>query len=392
MALRRATELKVGLMVLLSAALLVAFFLILGNVRLSRDFQVFVDFNNTMGMRAGAAIRLSGISCGKVSNIVFHPPATVDGVGRAAFARVELALDPALAGSIRADSATFAITTKGMLGEPYVEIDPGLGDGAPIAEGAVLAGQEAFSQTAVFSNAGSVLKDLRQVTQEKREDIQRAITAAATLLENAAAISADLRRELPDTMQKARLALDNANTALEGATELETSLALALGDGSELAQMKDNAASLLVNLDETSAQLGDEALATLGSARGLLDDSREDLLGSARELRALLAESRGAVQQLRQTLEPLGLAARGTPDLVDKLSRTVGGLESATPGLLAFSQDLPQVTGSALRLLAALETGKGSLGALMMDRTLYDDLRELVLEIKRRPWKVLRKE
>jgi hypothetical protein len=78
--------------------------------------------------------------------------------------------------------------------------------------------------------------------------------------------------------------------------------------------------------------------------------------------------------------------------LVDKLSRTVGGLEGATPGLLAFSQDLPQVTVSALRLLAALETGKGSLGALMMDRTLYDDLRELVLEIKRRPWKVLRKE
>jgi phospholipid/cholesterol/gamma-HCH transport system substrate-binding protein len=379
-------------MVLLSVALVVAFFLILGNVRLSRDFQVFVDFNNTMGMRAGAAIRLSGIPCGKVQNIVFHPPATVAGVGRAAYARVELALDPTLAGSIRAASAQFAITTKGMLGEPYVEIDPGLGDGAAIAEGAVLAGQEAFSQTAVFSNAGSVLKELRLISQEKRQDIQRAITASADLLENAAVISADLRRDLPGTLEKANRALDSASLALEGAVELEASLGQALGDGSELAQLKDSALATLLNLEQSSAELGTQASATLASAQDLLDGSREDLLGSARELRVLLMESRGAVQDLRQTLEPLGSAARGTPQLVEKLDRALGTLEAAAPALAGFSQDLPRVSASALRLLAALESGQGSLGALLMDRTLYDDLRELVLEIKRRPWKVLRKD
>jgi phospholipid/cholesterol/gamma-HCH transport system substrate-binding protein len=46
----------------------------------------------------------------------------------------------------------------------------------------------------------------------------------------------------------------------------------------------------------------------------------------------------------------------------------------------------------AQKLSGGVREGKGTLGALLSDQDLYDDLRELLADLRRHPWKVIWKE
>ena len=62
------------------------------------------------------------------------------------------------------------------------------------------------------------------------------------------------------------------------------------------------------------------------------------------------------------------------------------------PALRTALSGVPAVLASARKVTDAVVDGRGTLGALVMDRALYDDLREMLLDLKRRPWKVIWKE
>jgi phospholipid/cholesterol/gamma-HCH transport system substrate-binding protein len=45
------------------------------------------------------------------------------------------------------------------------------------------------------------------------------------------------------------------------------------------------------------------------------------------------------------------------------------------------------MTGDAADILAHVKRGKGTVGAVVMDEQLYDDLQEMVRDLKHNPWK-----
>jgi phospholipid/cholesterol/gamma-HCH transport system substrate-binding protein len=53
---------------------------------------------------------------------------------------------------------------------------------------------------------------------------------------------------------------------------------------------------------------------------------------------------------------------------------------------------LEQIAGRADRVLGRLEAGEGTGGALLKDPALYDELRTLVTDLRKHPWKVLWKD
>ena len=50
------------------------------------------------------------------------------------------------------------------------------------------------------------------------------------------------------------------------------------------------------------------------------------------------------------------------------------------------------LAGRADKLLSRLEAGDGTLGALMKDKQAYDDLKSLLADLRKNPWKMLWKD
>jgi phospholipid/cholesterol/gamma-HCH transport system substrate-binding protein len=50
------------------------------------------------------------------------------------------------------------------------------------------------------------------------------------------------------------------------------------------------------------------------------------------------------------------------------------------------------VAARAERLLARIEAGEGTLGAMQKDPQIYEDLKALITDLRKHPWKVLWKD
>jgi phospholipid/cholesterol/gamma-HCH transport system substrate-binding protein len=88
-----------------------------------------------------------------------------------------------------------------------------------------------------------------------------------------------------------------------------------------------------------------------------------------------LAELPGAVRRIDQ------LAAQGTT-LATELLTVVAGVRPEILAVLANIKVLSQ----------NLRDGRGSVGALLSDREVYDDIISLLKDVKRHPWKLLLKD
>jgi len=104
--------------------------------------------------------------------------------------------------------------------------------------------------------------------------------------------------------------------------------------------------------------------------------SAEQLSGdAAREVPPLLADGRAAVAGARRIAETVG-----DPKEQAKLRQTLDDVS-------VVASRAKGMTGDAAEILAHVKRGKGTVGAVVMDEQLYDDLQELVRDLKHNPWK-----
>src|SRR5437867_13327443 len=120
----RAVELKVGALILVAAALLAGFILALGNFSLRSGHRFFVDFDFSGNLQSGAPVKISGIKVGKVEEVRFLGGQLDPSTGRRVQVRVVAWVEDRVQSAVRKD-AEFFVNTQGVLGEQYLEIQPG---------------------------------------------------------------------------------------------------------------------------------------------------------------------------------------------------------------------------------------------------------------------------
>ena len=98
-----------------------------------------------------------------------------------------------------------------------------------------------------------------------------------------------------------------------------------------------------------------------------------------------------------------------TPErrITDSASKTLTGMSMMTGQLdakdgerlklaleryTAAGEKLDQMAAKADRLLTRIEAGEGTVGALQKDKQVYEDLRGLLSDLRKHPWRVLWKE
>src|SRR5690606_27558546 len=120
----RGIEVKVGILITVCVGLLVAFVMLLGDFGVAGGAPLYLDVPTSADLKPGAPVKVAGVPAGKVMEVAYRGGALDEKTGRRVYVRVKLEVDEQKLATIYED-ASFYITTQGVLGEKYVEIDPG---------------------------------------------------------------------------------------------------------------------------------------------------------------------------------------------------------------------------------------------------------------------------
>jgi phospholipid/cholesterol/gamma-HCH transport system substrate-binding protein len=123
------------------------------------------------------------------------------------------------------------------------------------------------------------------------------------------------------------------------------------------------------------AQQG-RALLENGKVRGIVDDASAVAANLRENVPPTLADAREAAHHAND------VAGSFSKEDVAKLREAIAQYERA-------GASLESIANRADKILAEVDAGKGSIGPLLKDDSLYKDLRGLVHDLKAHPWKVL---
>lgn len=330
-------EMKVGALIIVSMVLLVAFVVVMGGLSLQPTYRVFVDFDNPGGLQSGAPVRISGARVGRVTAIEFRG-GQVDEQGRPVKPiRVVANIEAQYQKAVR-DDAVFFVTTQGMLGEMHLAIEPGTPSRPLLEDGAVVEGVSP--------------PRLDQLLSDSYELLHRGYLGVARNEQKLAETFDGLHKTLVTTgnlFEKHEQDISHLIARFDRiAAESEETLAAARQqyvDGDRINRVMGRLDRITLTVDK--------------HLDPLLSDSREVISHGK-----ILAEFLAAEEQLE----------------------TYRALSTDTRELVATSRD---AATDAQDIISHIKSGRGSAGRLVMEEALFDDLQELVRDLKHNPWKML---
>ena len=345
----RGIEIKVGILVTVCLGLLVAFIILLGDFTTSDTKTLYADFVTSADLKTGSPVKIAGVGAGKVKAVDYRGGEVDPKDGHRVYVRITLAIEEEKVGTIREDAQLW-ITTQGVLGEKYVEVDPGTPESPVVAPGDVLVGQPPLRLEILGANASRILESLSGVLERNEKHIDTVFSEAADTVVTVKRAMERIDTLLADNHAKVSKIFDEVLTIEAGA--------------------KDAVASVNVLLDAAKNAMGDgggikrtihNVERLTASAGGQIGTVVRDIKRTLDRYQALAGTGQGAIKELRA-----------------QVGVTMGKVDAILTDVKGIS--------------ATVRSGKGTVGALLADREMYDDLRELMADIKRHPWKFLWKE
>jgi phospholipid/cholesterol/gamma-HCH transport system substrate-binding protein len=337
---QRSMEMKVGGLILASILLLVGFIVVMGGLSLQPTFRVYVEFENPGALQSGSPVRIAGVRVGRVTALEFRG-GEKDKNGKPALPiRVVADIDSVHQKAIHQD-AVFFITAQGVLGEMHLAIDPGSPDKPPLADKAVVVGVSPPRLDQLLGESYELMHRTYLGMVRNQKQIGETFDGLHDTLAGTGRLFNKHEQDLSNIIQR----LDSLTTHGE---ETLAAVREQYVDGPRIER-------ILARLDHTTKVI-DENL------EPLMKDSRA-VLSDGRKLTAFLADS----EQLA----------------------TMKSLSKDTQALLGTAK---KAADDGAAILAQVKAGKGTAGALLMDETLYDDLQEMVRDLKQNPWKIMWKE
>jgi phospholipid/cholesterol/gamma-HCH transport system substrate-binding protein len=334
---QRAIEVRVGALILTAMALIGAFIVVMGGLSFAPTNTVYVSFQNPGGLVAGAPVRISGVKVGKVSEIEF-----VGGLdGRPghsdALIRVTAKIEKRYAGAVH-DDARWFVTAQGVIGEPFLAVDPG-------------------------TRERPVLRDGAEVRGVSPPQLDLLLSEGYELLHRAYRGLTDNEKKIGETFDSLHRTLNLTGDLLER-------------NGPKLDKLADNAEAV-----------SNDARQTLAAARERYIDGPQ--------ITRILNNVERSSQSVSQNVEPLFSDSRAVLSDAKKITRAlsgddqVGRIETITRDVSQAAASAKTTAAEAEALVLRVKKGQGTAGQLLTDEALYDDLSELIRDLKHNPWKLL---
>jgi phospholipid/cholesterol/gamma-HCH transport system substrate-binding protein len=349
MASARSLEVKVGLLILAAIVLLAAFILVMGGINFQPTYELAVGFDNPGGLQSGAPVKIAGVKVGKVKQIEFAGGGVDAKSGESLpLVQARISLEKRFQPAIH-DNATFYITTQGVLGEQFMAIDPGSSDRPSIQEGATVRGLDP-------------------------PRLDRLIAESYDLLHSMVGVLREHKPQLKNVFEGLAKTLNGTGTFFER-------------NGDKLDKVADN----VVKMSEEGVSLVQGAKAKYvenPQIDRVLQNAETISASGAKSVPALLEKDVPAILgKTRQTVEGIDKLVQvfTSPEELARMKAILANVETTTQSAKVAAADA-EVIASHVR------KGKGSVGALVMDEQLFDDLQELARDLKHNPWKFFWKE
>jgi phospholipid/cholesterol/gamma-HCH transport system substrate-binding protein len=340
MAKEKSIEVKVGVLILVSLAILVGFILVMGGLSFQKTYPLYVDFDNPGGLATGAPVKIAGVKVGKVDELAFMGGKIDPKTNRRTIVRAKIAVEVRVKDSIRQD-ADFYVTTQGVLGEQFLQIDPGNPSKPMLEEGSIVKGIDPPRLDLFLAKAFELLDDTVTGLRNNRELIGDIAVNTAALLKN-------LNGVLTDNKERINRTMANVEELTKEANSLTKDARVRYVDNPKIIRTIDNVDKLAAAVQQDSGPM--------------LKDAREAMANVNR-----------------------ASALAGSPEQEQKIKKALDDIAQVAAHANATAAD-------AQAIVAHIKKGDGSVGSLVMDEAMYDDLQELVRDLKHNPWKFFWKE
>ncbi|HEY6460097.1 MAG TPA: MlaD family protein [Polyangiaceae bacterium] len=331
-------QLKVGVFVILGLALTMVAIFLIGSTRQLWQSKVGYKtaFKDVSGLKPGAPIRMGGLDIGQVTSVSHGSDS------RDARIFVTLSIEKKEAARIRTDTIA-RVGNKGLLGDKMIELSVG----SP--------GEPALAPSQLMAS-------------EEPADIFGAVNKVAAAAEDAIEKLGPLAQSLGDP----KLAEDVKGSASDMHSLLE---AMVHGDGTMHRLFYDHRTAdqfdaLLANANHTTQRLD----ATLADVQDVTNQVKQGP-GIAHALvydGELSKDSAGVLSELHKDLK----AIREGNGFAHAIVYGDDPSQHVMSNLNAMSDDLRVI-------VAGLRQGKGTLGALLVDPTVYEDIKSAIGNVER---------
>ncbi len=334
---------RAGLFVGLALVLFGLVILLIGkeNRLFERQVRYHAFFENVEGLKRDSPVWLGGLEVGRVVSISFSPDLGDKKID------VVLEMSKTFAPRVRTDCVA-RVGGRGVLGDKAIDISLGTSEGDPIPPNGAIPSGSSGDLASLLKHGGALMDNLVASSESVRK-----LTDAfgdPEVSKNLVGIITSTRNIL-GTIERGNGALHALVYDAKGADEVHRLLVKAAAVSTQAERALEQ-----ISLVLEGARTGDGALHALlydpkgGKAVGQLGDA-------AGEIATLLHDARttenGAVHQL-----------------------VYGDARNLFENLGAMSEDLRVITGK-------IRAGEGTLGALVVDPSVYDDLRTVLGNVKR---------
>lgn len=330
-------ELKVGALMLAAVVGTLGLLYAMGELSFSSGRTVTVDFSHTGNVVKGAPVKLGGVLVGRVDSIELLAERR-DDHGDPMPVKMTISISEATEKALRTDAA-ITVSSQGPLGEPYLEIWPGSAPQIHVSS-APIRGIDAPRIDIVSNRLAKFLDSASKVLESDPEAVSKLVNGFGGLTTTVDGVLTENRAQIKDLAQELSVA----------AKDLRVLAAIArkeLEPGGRTTVMIDDAASAARTARVELPELSKKASTALGGLAAVSGQFTEE---DGQRLKAMLVKYQQAGEK------------------VDALA------------------------GRADKLLTKLENGDGTLGALMKDKQAYEDLKTLLADLRKHPWKMLWKD
>jgi phospholipid/cholesterol/gamma-HCH transport system substrate-binding protein len=331
-------ELKVGIFVVFGLGLLALSVFLIGDTRDLWEAKARYNtaFNNVAGLKPGAPVRMGGVDIGSVVSV---------GLGESGGDTrifVRMAIGRKDARRIHVDTVA-SVGNKGLLGDKMIELSVAPSDSTPLPPGVLIASVE----------PADVLASANRIVNASVEAIED-ITPLAKALGNPK-LAADIQGSASAVHE-----LLDATVHGDGTVHR---LFFDHREADEVDQLLANLTRLSSKLDATLSDVQD-ATSHVRQGPGIVHALVYD--------GEISKDTAGTIRELHEDLK----AIREGNGLAHALLYGDDPSQHAMSNLNAMSDDLRAI-------VAGLRQGKGTLGALLVDPTVYEDIKGLVGNVER---------
>lgn len=336
-----ARDVKVGLFVLSGLIFSAVVIFLIGDERrlFSSSAEFKARFADVQGLKTGAPVRMGGIDIGHVQSVGYSKDPQDTTV------YVTLDVVKAEAGRIRSDSKV-SIVNKGLLGDKMVEITKGK---APnfIPDGGEITSFEPddvmAKATSMASKASDVMDDLKTISssfadKQLHKDLHDSVSALNTMIHHVTEGEGYPHKLLTDKDESERISR-------------------------AIASMERVSSDLSVTVRETNA-----IVARIKDGPGFAHDV---IYG---------AGPRKEIEQFGNAADEVALTLKGIRES-DSLAHDVvyGGKGNGAEAIA----NVTALTGDLRSIVANMKAGKGTIGALLVDPSIYEDIKSAIGNVER---------